>query len=189
MKLGEKVTCPGFFGLSLCGCIPVQSVCLEALGQSWSWGGQGHPFPGRAGNCHLSGTGRGRLEPEPSVSKGFSCAQWLSPPYWARQVPRCWSRTLRVGSRLVPPLVSVHPAPPLWHVCPRRWQAGRRHAGAAPEVGGRACVAALAHRQSPRPCSSGPSGLPALSRYVCVPVCVCVCVHNWLPETAGKYSW
>ena len=117
MKLGEKVTCPGFAGLSLCGHVPVQSVCPEALGQSWSWGGQGHPFPGSAGNCHLGGRGRGRLKPDPRVSKGFSCAQWLSPPYWARWVPRCWSRTLRVGSKLVPLLVSVHPPPPHWHIC------------------------------------------------------------------------
>ncbi|XP_060982535.1 uncharacterized protein LOC133044803 [Dama dama] len=43
-----------------------------------------------------------------SVSKGF-CAQGLSPPYWAKRVPRRWSRTLRVGSRLVPLVVSVHP--------------------------------------------------------------------------------
>ena len=117
MKFGNKSYLSWFAGVSSCGPIHVQSVCPEALGQSWRWGGQGHPFPGCAGNCHVVGKGRGRLESEPSVSKGFSCAQWLSPPYWARWVPRCWSRTLRVGSKLVPLLVSVHPPPPHWHIC------------------------------------------------------------------------
>ena len=137
---------------------------------------------------------RGRLEPEPSVSKGFSCAQWLSPHYWARRVPRCWSRTLRVGSRLVPPCKC---APPILHTstfAPEGGRAGGRHAGTAPGAGGRACGAALAHHQSPRPCSSGPSGLPAPSRYVCVPLCVCVCVCmcvfiiGYLKQQANTHS-
>ena len=45
MKLGEEVTCTSLAGVFLRGHVPVQSVCLEALGQSWSRVGQGHAFP------------------------------------------------------------------------------------------------------------------------------------------------
>ena len=43
--------------------------------------------------------------PEPSVSRGFTL---VSPPYWAVWVPRCWSKTLLSGSKLIPSLISVH---------------------------------------------------------------------------------
>ena len=177
MKLGNKSYLSQFVGVSLCGPVPVQSMCPESWGRAGAEeGGQGYPFPGHAANCHLGGRGKGRLEPEPSVSKGFSYAQRLSSPYWARQVPRCWSRTLRVGSRLVPLLVSVHPLLRTGTFAPEGGRGRGRCAGAAPGVGSHACGAALAHHQSPRPCSSsGPSLMTSLPRPdVCVVLCVCI---------------
>ena len=184
IKLGEKVTCPGFAGLSLCGPVSVESVCTRLWGRAGAKQVRGQSFPGCVGNCHLGGRGKGRLEPEPRVSKGF-CAQWLSPPYCARRVPRRWSRTLRVGCA---PLVSMHPHPLHCTFAPEGGRAGGRHAGAAPGVGGHAGGTALAHCQSPRPCSSGPSVMatllcPDVWVFLCVCVflyvrsCVCVCIQ------------
>ena len=45
MKLGEKVTCPDFAGLSFCGRVPVQSVCPEALRAELKLRWAGWPFP------------------------------------------------------------------------------------------------------------------------------------------------
>ena len=73
------------------------------------------PSPGCAGSWQLSAWWEGEREvtPKPSMSRGF-CAHWVSRPYWAMWIPRCWSRTLMEGSKLIPPLVSVHcPSSPL----------------------------------------------------------------------------
>ena len=79
------------------------------------------PFPGCIGSWQFGGRLRGRLDPGPSVSRGFSCALWLSISHWTRRVPRRWSRSPDDGLNWFH-LVSVHPPPTLWHLCPRGWQ-------------------------------------------------------------------
>ena len=36
VRLVEKVSCTSLVGVSLCRCVSMQSVCPQALGQSWS---------------------------------------------------------------------------------------------------------------------------------------------------------
>ena len=97
MKLGEKLTCSGLAWVSMCGQDPVQSLCLEDLGQSWSWCWQGPGSTLPQGMLAAWWEGR-EATPEPSVSRGF----------WTVWVPRCWSRTLMAASKLIPSLISVH---------------------------------------------------------------------------------
>ena len=199
MELGEKLSWFVLTVVSLCGCIFVQSVCPEALGQSWSWGGQGHPFPGRAGNCHLDGRGWGRHEPEPSVSKGFSCAQWLSQPYLARQVPRGWSRSHEGQPQFssTPCKCAPPPHPWRWHLCPRGGQSWRK-----------ACWSSPWHGCPCMWCNPGtlvrapdPASLAPLSWLPCpIHMCMCSCVWSFVKvlklgtlnnlfDKQGKYTW
>ena len=164
MKLGEKVTYTSLTGVSLCGHVPVQSaVCVPGgfgteLEQKWA---KVMPFPGCTGSWQFGGRLRGRLDPGPSVSRGFSCALWLSISYWTRCVPRHWSRSPDDGLNWFH-LVSVYPAPSLWHLCPREWQRWSEVCWSSPWCGRLCLWSGLAHHQSPRSCSLGPSLMAAL---------------------------
>ena len=95
--------------LVLQGCPWVdRSLCSLRAQRIWGRAGADigrvTPSPGHAGS--LVG-GETEATPETSVSRGF-CAHWVYPPYWTVWVPRCWSRTLMAGSKLIPSLISVH---------------------------------------------------------------------------------
>ena len=99
--------------------------------------------------------------PEPSVSRGF----------WTVWVPRCWSRTLMAGSKLIPSLISVH--------CPIQMC-----------VYVPVCVAVCVCVFLIITDTTLDLSQKAEKRCVCIPVCVpvYVCVHHWVLETAGKIS-
>ena len=133
--------------------------------------------------------------PEPSVNSSF-CAHWLSRPYWALWVPRCWSRTLMVGSKLIPPLINVHcpssPMPPYTGTFTLQGsRAGGRCAGAAPGAGGHACATTLAHWSGLQTLLLWQlsNGCPAPFRCVCVPLCVCVFTFGYLKEQIKTHYW
>ena len=95
--------------LVLQGCTCVDrslcSLCAQTIwGRAGADVGRVTPSSGHADS--LVGEER-EVTPEPSVSRGF-CAHWVSPPYGAVWVPRCWSKTLLSGPKLIPSLISVH---------------------------------------------------------------------------------
>lgn len=117
MKFGNKLTCPG---LQRYPCVDLSMsslVCPEALGQSWRWGGQGHPFPGCAGNCHVVGRGRGRLEPEPSVSKGFLLCSVAVPTLLGQVSPKMLEQNSESWVQIGSTPCKCAPPPPHWHIC------------------------------------------------------------------------
>ena len=104
MKLGEKLTCSGLAGVSMCGQVPVQSLCLEDLGAELELMLAGHPFP-RA--CWQLG-GRGeRGYTRAKCEQRLLCS--LGVPILLDGVgPKVLEQNSDGGSKIIPSLISVH---------------------------------------------------------------------------------